>query len=243
MDGELAALAGAALAVGVVHTLLGPDHYLPFIALTRSRGWSARRTLGVTLLCGTGHVAGSLALGALGLALGRALTDVVGWEEVRGSATGWLLLGLGLAYLTWGVRRAVRSRPHAHVHAHADGTVHRHAHGHLGEHAHLHDTPERLADRRFLVGATAWTLFLVFVLGPCEPLVPLVMHPALGGDAAGVVLVAGSFAVATLATMSAVVLVGRRGLARLPAGAWERWSHAAAGLVIVLCGLAIRLGL
>ena len=54
--------------------------------------------------------------------------------------------------------------------------------------------------------------------------------------------VAVAFAAATLATMTAVVLAGRLGAHRLPDGSWQRWSHAAAGLVIALCGLAIQVG-
>ncbi len=243
MNGELAALATTAVAIGVVHTLLGPDHYLPFIALARSRGWTGRRTLGVTLVCGLGHVAGSLLLGALGLALGWALADVAWWESARGALAGWLLLGFGLAYLAWGVRRGLRRRPHSHVHAHADGSIHSHAHDHLGEHAHPHDVKTGVANRRLFGGATAWTLFVLFVLGPCEPLIPLLVYPAAGGSAAGVALLVTLFALATLATMSLLVLVGRHGLARLPSGPWERWGHAVAGLVIVACGLAIQFGL
>ena len=41
MESELIWMVLAAAALGVVHTLLGPDHYLPFIFLSRARGWSA----------------------------------------------------------------------------------------------------------------------------------------------------------------------------------------------------------
>ena len=37
-------LLAAAFGVGVVHTLLGPDHYLPFIMLAKARGWSRWRS-------------------------------------------------------------------------------------------------------------------------------------------------------------------------------------------------------
>lgn len=240
---EQATLAVTALGIGVVHTLLGPDHYLPFIALARSRSWSQRRTLLVTLLCGLGHVAGSILLGALGLALGWALAEMTWWEVARGSLAGWLLLGFGLAYLAWGVRQALRQRPHSHPHAHADGTIHTHEHRHVDGHSHPHEEIGPAPQRRLFAGTTAWTLFVVFILGPCEPLIPLLMYPAAGGSAAGVALVATLFALGTLATMSVIVLLGRRGLASLPSGSWERWAHAAAGLVVVACGVAIQFGL
>lgn len=243
MSSEQAMLALAALGVGIVHTLLGPDHYLPFIALARSRGWTLRHTLAVTLVCGVGHVAGSILLGVLGLALGWRLADIAWWEMARGALAGWMLVGFGLAYLAWGLRQALRRRPHSHLHVHADGTAHSHEHSHLAEHAHPHEVAVRGSTRGALAGTTAWALFVIFILGPCEPLIPLLLYPAAGGNAASVALVVVLFSLSTLGTMSIVVLLATRGLARVRSGPWERWGHAAAGLVVVACGLAIQLGL
>jgi nickel/cobalt exporter len=63
---SLAVLAATAAGLGFIHTAIGVDHYLPFVALGRARRWSLSRTLLVTALCGAGHVAGSLLLGAAG---------------------------------------------------------------------------------------------------------------------------------------------------------------------------------
>jgi hypothetical protein len=243
VDGPaLAALVASAATIGVVHTLLGPDHYVPFVALARSRRWSLGRALSVTAVCGVGHVVGSIALGALGIALGWAVSGLIEVEALRGELAGWLLLGVGLAWTAWGVRRALRRRPHDHLHAHADGLVHRHLHGHAGEHAHPHEAPgsERGLLRRWL---GPWSLFVVFVLGPCEPLIPLLMVPAAGGGWAAVALVAVVFAAATIATMLAVVAAGASALAFVPAAGLERWSHAAAGAALALCGVAVTAGL
>ena len=241
MVAETGVLLATAASIGVVHTLLGPDHYLPFVALARSRAWSLRRTVAVTTMCGVGHVIGSIALGFVGLGLGWAVSGLVDVEAVRGIFAGWLLLAFGLAYTAWGVRRALRGRPHAHVHAHADGTLHLHPHHHReAEHGHPHDRPER--GLRAVLGP--WTLFVIFVLGPCEPLIPLLMYPAAGGSWLDVAAVAGVFAVATIGTMLTVVVAGALGLARLRLGPGsERWSHAFAGAALAACGLAVTLGL
>jgi len=37
---EFVALCATAAGVGVIHTLLGPDHYLPFAAMARAGDWS-----------------------------------------------------------------------------------------------------------------------------------------------------------------------------------------------------------
>ncbi len=237
MSPELLALLLAAIGLGFVHTLLGPDHYLPFVVLGRARGWRLPRTLAVTALCGAGHVAGSVLLGGLAVALGWAALRAEGLETWRGGLAGWLLLGFGVAYTAWGVRRAVRRRPHSHWHAHDDGTVHRHTHVHHGGHAHLHEAGEGAPGR-----LTAWTLFLVFVLGPCEPLIPLLLYPAAGLGWPAAALVAAVFGLVTVVTMTALVAAGHLGLSRLPLGRAERWSHALAGLALTACGVALQLG-
>ena len=236
VDTSLLVLAGTAASIGVVHTLLGPDHYLPFIVLARARRWSAARTVGLTLACGVGHVAGSVALGAVGIAVGVAVGRLEALEALRGDLAAWLLLGFGIAYTAWGLRRAWKNRPHSHWHHHADGTVHDHSHGHHGAHAHVHAQGARRS-------TTPWVLFLVFVFGPCEPLIPILMVPAANGSWWHVAAVAGIFGAATLLTMTAVVLAGYHGLSRVAATSFERYSHALAGLALVACAIAIHLGL
>jgi hypothetical protein len=83
-------------------------------------------------------------------------------------------------------------------------------------------------------------LFVVFVLGPCEPLIPLVMVPAAAGSALGVAVVSAVFAASTLVTMLAAVTVGRLGVDLLPLGQLERFTHALAGVAILLSGLGVR---
>jgi ABC-type nickel/cobalt efflux system permease component RcnA len=243
MPEEQLILIVAAASVGVVHTLIGPDHYLPFITLARAREWSLPRTVAVTMLSGIGHVAGSVLLGFLGLALGWALGGLERFEALRSEIAGWLLLAFGIAYLFWGLRQAYLARPHSHRHIHADGTVHLHQHTHHAEHGHLHDADAGFEAKSVLKGATAWSIFIIFVLGPCEPLIPLLMYPAASGQPVGIAIVVAVFALTTVTTMTTLVIIGRAGLQRLPAGHWERWSHAAAGAIIAACGVAITLGL
>jgi len=219
----------------VVHTLLGPDHYLPFVALARVRGWSTKKTAAITALCGFGHVAGSVALGLVGIAAGITLKRLEFVESARGEVAAWILIAFGLVYAAWGVARAVRNRPHTHTHLHPDGTQHLHEHTHAQDHAHLHPDTAR--------NATAWTLFVVFVLGPCEPLIPLLMFPAAAHSAPAVAAVAAVFAVATIATMTVVVVLSLLGLRRVAPQTAGRYGHVVAGVVILLCGVAIQLGL
>ena len=86
---------------------------------------------------------------------------------------------------------------------------------------------------------TPWALFVVFLLGPCEALIPLFMYPAAQQNAALVIAVATVFGVVTLLTMLAGVAVTMAGLERLRLPAIGRYSHAIAGGSIALCGSAI----
>jgi sulfite exporter TauE/SafE len=233
---SLLALLATAAMVGLVHTLTGPDHYIPFVAMSRVGRWSLAKTIAVTLACGVGHVAGSIAVGTLGIGLGITVGRLEWFEGGRGNLAGWLLLGFGLAYLAWGMKWAVRNRPHNHLHAHPDGTVHAHAHHHAGEHVHAHtaDQPPQ--------SMTPWILFAIFVFGPCEPLIPILMFPAAKLSLWGVGLVCLVFAACTLATMTALVTAGYLGLTTASFARLGRYGHAISGLAIAACGAAVQLG-
>jgi hypothetical protein len=234
MDGLSLSLLLAAAGVGVVHTLLGPDHYLPFITLARARHWSRPRTLATVGICGLGHVLGSVVLGVVGLAGGAAIGQIENLESGRGDWAAWCMVVLGLAYGVWGLRRALRRpsdiQPHvhgSHVHIHRSGTPHHH---------HAESEPGE--------GLTFWMLLLVFILGPCEPLIPLFVLPASRGrwDLALATVVV--FAIATVLTMLCVTAIGLAGLSRIRLGPLERWGHAIAGATVAASGLAvITLGL
>lgn len=235
MNSELSILAVTAATIGAVHTITGPDHYLPFVVIGRSRQWPIRRTLTITALCGVGHVLGSVALGLVGIGLGLAVGRLNFIEGLRGDLAAWLLISFGLLYAVWGLRRAQRDKPHVHRHLHADGTVHEHHHSHHHDHTHIHADTEQ---KRSL---TPWALFVVFVLGPCEPLIPILMYPAAKSSVGGLVLVTAIFALVTVATMILMVLLAERGVRLIPLGRAERYAHALAGVTIMGSGLAIQL--
>ena len=237
MTPELLLLCGTAASIGVIHTLLGPDHYLPFVALAKARGWSLARTLRVTLACGIGHIIGSIVLGVVGIAAGIQLASLEWVEGLRGDLAAWALIAFGLCYLSWGLRQAWRKRPHAHWHRHG-GALHRHVHDHRGEHSHVHTASDRSDDAPTRT-VTAWAIFVVFVLGPCEPLIPVLMFPAARESVTGVVAVAGIYALATVVTMLFAVAATCWGMQRLQLPGLNRYGQAIAGGVILCCGLGI----
>lgn len=232
MSEELSILALSAAAIAFFHTMLGPDHYLPFIAMSRAQGWSLARTVTITTLCGAGHVLSAVLLGAVGIALGLAASFFEPMNEIRGSIAAWAFMSFGLVYLAWGLRRARKNRLHWHAHPHRDGHVHVHEHTRGGEHAHVH---EEGAKRM-----TPWVIFVIFVLGPCEPMIPVVMYPAVKGSYSTLVAVTAIFGVVTIASMLAVVLGASLGLKSIPLRSCDRYSHALAGATLFLCGAAMQ---
>jgi nickel/cobalt exporter len=241
MSIELGLLVLTAVSIGFLHTLLGPDHYLPFVAMSAARNWSARKTMLVTALCGVGHVMGSILIGFIGIAIGASLHRLQWLEGLRGDLAAWALIAFGLVYMAWGLKQAWRNRQHSHDHVHADGTRHRHTHGHHTHDEHLHVHIQ--VDTDNVRSITPWALFVVFILGPCEALIPLLMYPASQYSWWGMVVVVAVFAVTTIATMMAIVHLALRGLERFPLASAERYSHALAGAALSLCGVGIVLGL
>jgi hypothetical protein len=233
MNKELAALYITAASVGFFHTLLGPDHYLPFIVMSKARNWSMAKTGLITFLCGLGHVFGSIMLGIIGVALGLGVMKLEALEAIRGNLAGWALISFGFAYFIWGIRAIIKNRPHKHKHIHQECGDHSHTHCHTREHAHVHTEKGK-------ANITPWVLFTIFVLGPCEPLIPVLMYPAAKMSIAGVIGVAFIFSAVTIATMIGIVSLSYMGINLVPAGRIERYSHALAGAAILMCGVAIQ---
>lgn len=224
-----------AASIAFVHTILGPDHYLVFVAMAKARGWSLAKTLRVTSICGIGHVLSSVIIGAMGILLGSELTRLVAIESGRGSLAGWALLAFGLVYLAWGIKQIGRGHSHTHAHSHGD-VVHTHEHDHRHDHAHPHDGPAATRS----ASLTPWAMFIIFVLGPCEALIPLLMYPAAQESAALVISVALIFGGITILTMLGAVTLALYGLSRFRFSRLEPYSHAIAGASIVACGSAIN---
>ncbi|MCD4663993.1 MAG: sulfite exporter TauE/SafE family protein [Bacteroidales bacterium] len=232
MTNEIILLAGTAASIGFFHTLLGPDHYLPFIFMAKARKWSMFKTSWVIVACGIGHVGSSILLGIIGFTFGIALGKLELFEGFRGDLAAWAFVLFGLAYFIWGLQRAIVNKPHKHRHLHTDGTIHMHEHSHSNEHDHVHKK-----------NITPWILFTIFVLGPCEPLIPVLMYPAAETSTSGMVFIAVIFAVVTIATMLGIVLLATYGFNFIKFGKLERYTHALAGAIVLLSGIAILAGL
>jgi sulfite exporter TauE/SafE len=229
---ELQLLLISAASLGFIHTLLGPDHYLPFIVLSKARNWSQSKTLWITLVSGIGHVGGSVILGIAGVALGASLNKLEAIESHRGNLVGWMLIAFGVLYSLFGIYKYLKNGGHRHL-----------PHFLLPKRIrHLHHLPINQKDqnKEEIVKLTPWILFLIFVFGPCEVLIPLLIYPAAHHDTIGIISVSAVFGTATIITMLTIVLLGYKRTSLIKFKNGEKYLDLLAGMVILIAGLGMQ---
>ncbi len=225
MQSEMEILIVAAVSIATLHTVTGPDHYLPFIALSKSRGWSFAKTVGWTIVCGCGHVWSSVLIGLGGAAIGWSLSKVSWMENIRGGIAGWVMLVFGFVYGCWGLYRAYKNNPHKHFDLQDDGAIY--------VYEHKHGAAVAPQDRHKV---TPWVMFIIFILGPCEPMIPLLYFPAAKNSWSGMVILIAIYTIVTLMTMVTMVTLGYMGIAFVKTEKLERYMHALGGLTLFICG-------
>lgn len=188
---------------------LAPDHWMPFAAIGKAQKWSNLRLLWITFISGIGHVGISIVFSIIGILLGFSLSKLKSIEGHRGEIVLWLLIGFGIAYMIWGIKKAREDK-------------------------------NRTIDEEKLKAKTVavWTMFAIIILGPCEPLVPLVF---LGYNFGwpGVIIVSIAFSIVTIIMMLTQSLLALMGIQLVKNDIAERYSHAFAGLVIALTGVFV----
>lgn len=224
MSTTLYALAITAITISFFHTASGPDHYLPFIVLSKSRKWSMSKTVFLTIICGLGHVLSSVVLGLIGVYLGWQLNKISWLQDVRGNVSSWALFIFGLIYLIYGLWQALRNKPHKHFDVMGDDVyVFQHTHGEVV-----------MPQNR--VKVTPLVLFAIFVMGPSEPLIPLLFFSGTQRSMPEVITLISAFTICTVITMLAMVLLGVYGYNLLNTEKLERYVHAIGGAVVTVCG-------
>lgn len=233
---SLPLLVATTVSIGFIHTILGPDHYIPFVAMSEARQWTTRKTLAVTAKCGLGHVVGSALLGIACVALGTAFTRTQAVESIRGDIAAGGLIAFGLIYFAISLDRIRRNR----------GAQASSPNGCGDRLLSTHSPHEPLTTGKRNCGVS-WTLFLLFVFGPCEPLIPLLVFPAATMTSFVdrvfmVFTVVIAFGLSTVMTMTLCVMLIKLGFERLDTQRLQIYSHPAAGLALLACGLLIKIG-
>jgi threonine/homoserine/homoserine lactone efflux protein len=79
-------------------------------------------------------------------------------------------------------------------------------------------------------------MFVIFLLGPCEPMIPLLYFPAAQNNWWGMFLLIAVYTFFTLVTMLVMVILGYYGVSFLKTDKLERYVHALGGLTLFICG-------
>ena len=214
---ETLLIAGSAASIGFIHTILGPDHYLPLVAMAKTNGCSGPKTATYTAFCGISHVLGTILIGALVFLLGLAFFSIETVQSIRGNFAGWFLLLFGAIYFIWGARWAIRR-------------------------SRLRNEPGQMETQTTGFSRCApFALFIFFILGPCEPLIPLMSFGSGNTEVLSSLLVVFAFCGTTILTMLFCVMFFYYGITRFSLFMkFENYMHAVTGLIIFLCGSAIQ---
>ncbi|KAB1157561.1 hypothetical protein [Flavobacterium luteum] len=225
MQHEFQIVLTAAITIACLHTITGPDHYLPFIALSKSRGWSFGKTLLWTIICGCGHVWSSVLLGLGGAAIGWNLSKISWLEGVRGGIAGWFMLLFGLLYCIWGLYRTYKNKSHKHFDTYDDGSIY--------VFEHKHGETVSITERHKV---TPWVMFIIFLLGPCEPMIPLLFFPAAQHSWQDMLILIIVYTTFTLVTMIVMVFLGYYSISLFNTEKLEKHMHTLGGLTVFICG-------
>jgi sulfite exporter TauE/SafE len=228
MSAELMTLLLTTVLISFVHTASGPDHYLPFIVFSRTRKWSLATTVFWTTACGIGHVLSSVLIGMIGVLLGWQLSKLDFVQGIRGDLASWSLLILGAFYLVWGLVRAYQNKPHKHFDVYDGDDIY--------VYTHRHGETVRPSSR---IKVTPYILLAIFVMGPSEPIVPLLFYSGVTRSIFEISLLISVFTVTTVATMLGIVLLGYFGQSFVRTDKLERFSHAIGGAVVTLSGVGM----
>ena len=225
MTGTAVVLFLSSCATAIIHALI-PDHWLPFVLLGRSQGWSDRKlsvlVASAGLLHATVTVAAALVVIGIGAGSARGLVELSGRPPEF--LAGVLLVAFGIVYGFYAHRREARAHGAAAPPVpERDG--HLHAHGHLLE-------------RWFRRALSGGALVAVIGISPCALLVPVLLTAYAEGPVATAMAALG-FAVCTILTMLAVALSANHGMRRIELPWFARYGDLASGILIAAIGLLV----
>ncbi len=229
----LTTIAATGFTVAFFHAAI-PTHWLPFVLVSRARGWGHGKTLAVTTFAGLGHVALTSLLGLLIAWFGFQLDERLG--KLFPIAAAVALIGIG-GYFWW---RQIRGSGLCH---HPIPGGHHEASsecGHEEDHSHWeHEMSDsELGSSKRSDWAAISGLFLMLTLSPCEGFLPVYLSGVQFGWT-GFVVLSLILAVATLAGMTLFTLCALVGLRRWELKSFERWESGLLGTLFCVLGILI----
>jgi ABC-type nickel/cobalt efflux system permease component RcnA len=226
----LSTVAATGFTVAFIHAAI-PTHWLPFVLVSRARGWGRGKTIAVAAFAGMGHVVLTSLLG-LGIAWFGFRVDER-YSHLFSILAGLVLIGIGL-YYCW--RQWKGTGICHHVVAGSD----HHASEHCGEEKGRSHWEAELAGSRLVSGdrAAIGGLFLMITLSPCEAFLPVYLSAVQFGWN-GFFVLSAILAVATLAGMTLFTWLTLIGFGRFQVKRFEKWEAGLIGALFCLLGLLL----
>jgi nickel/cobalt transporter (NicO) family protein len=229
----LTTVAATGFTVAFFHAAI-PTHWLPFVLVSRARGWGRAKTIAVTTLAGLGHVALTSFLGLLIAWFGFQL------DERVGRAFPWVAGGLLLVFAAIYFWRQWTGTGICHHHPPGG---HHHASEHCAEeHEHSHWQEEIQESPLVSRQAGDWTaiggLFVMLTLSPCEGFLPVYLSGVQFGWR-GFVVLSVILAVATLGAMTLFTWLALVGFERFRLKVFERYEAGLLGALFGLLGVLV----
>lgn len=185
------------------------------------------KTIMLTIVCGLGHILSSVVLGLIGFFLGWQLNKITFFQDFRGNIASIALLVFGAIYLIYGLWSAYKNRAHKHFDVMGEDVyVFSHKHG-------------EVVMPKNRIKVTPLVLFAIFVMGPSEPLIPLLFYSGLNRSVSEIVLLVSVFTISTVLTMLGMVLLGVYGYSFFKTEKLERYTPAISGAVVLVCGVGM----
>jgi nickel/cobalt transporter (NicO) family protein len=227
----LTSIALTGFTVAFLHAAI-PTHWLPFVTAGRAQCWTHGRTLGVTVLAGTGHVLATAFLGLLLMIFGVAMGARVGtWFP---SIAGGLLLLLG-SFFIW---RQCWARPHGHIHLVGKNQEHEVGYEHESDRTAVFS--QKIVRSRRSDGAVISSLFALLMLSPCEAFLPIYVTGIRFGWG-GFALLTCILSIATVAGMLFFTWLTLAGIGRLRMVWLERHESGVMGTLLLVVGVLVML--
>jgi len=216
-----------------LHVITGPDH---LAAVTPLAIESKKRSWGVGLFWGLGHIVGMLLIGILFL-LFKEYIPIEAISHYSEQIVGLILVGIGL----WAIYKVFNKRipKHKHPHYHKDPEPHVHIHAHPHEHDHSHGpehkhTHSKIIRQNNMASLGVGTIHGFAGVSHLILLIPTLALPSMTDS----ILYLSGFAIGTLAAMTiyaAIIgFIGQRSAAVRNPKAFQ---------VVRLIGAAIAIGI
>lgn len=230
----LATIATTGFTVAFFHAII-PTHWLPFVLVSKARGWGRGKTLAVSAFAGLGHVALTSLLGLVIAWFGFQLDEHA--ETLFPKIAGGVLLAIGAFYFWRQLRGGV-------LHHHAPGGQHQPSEhcGHEHDHSHWDDELKdtSLVSKKSGDWAAISGLFMMLTLSPCEGFLPVYLSGVQFGWR-GFVVLSLILAVGTLAGMLVFTWLTLVGLEKVKVQKFERYEAGLLGGIFTVLGVLVLL--